>query len=223
MNPALAVGIINGTEVAPRLPLPATESSPMHRLISLAIALAALLIGASSAMADLAPCQTGSSAPVFLPWADLAQYSVVKGGGFESGASGWSWGGQANIVSGDDGHLASAPGSHAVQIPGGGTAKTPWTCVDITTPTLRFLVRRVSGTGNLTVKGQIAGSSGLALTVFNVIAGSGTWQPSPIVIFPSVFTSLLTTGGLNAQFTFTSDPGTTYRIDDVYLDPFKKL
>ena len=48
------------------------------------------------------------------------------------------------IVTGDS-NVALAAGSHAVQIPGSGTAKSPWVCVNVTTPSMRFFVRRVSG------------------------------------------------------------------------------
>ena len=37
----------------------------------------------------------------------------------------------------------------------------------------------------------------------------------------SVFTTVLATGGFQAQFLFIADAGTTFRIDDVQLDPFK--
>ena len=33
--------------------------------------------------------------------------------------------------------------------------------------------------------------------------------------------TLLNSTGYQAQFLFVADPGTTFRIDDVHLDPFK--
>jgi len=42
---------------------------------------------------------------------DPAQYTPFPGSTFEHGASGWSWGGKANIVAGD-GNVALAAGSH---------------------------------------------------------------------------------------------------------------
>jgi hypothetical protein len=83
------------------------------------------------------------------------------------------------------------------------------------------MVRRVSGTGSLAVKGTLAGKSGLPLTVVATVTGTDAWQPSDVVYFPSVFTSLVTDTGLNAQFQFVADAGTVYRIDDVYMDPYK--
>ena len=70
------------------------------------------------------------------------------GSAFESGASGWSWNGGANIVNGDS-NVALGMGSHAAQIPGGGQAKSPWLCVSATTPSMRFFIRRTAGTGFL--------------------------------------------------------------------------
>ena len=83
---------------------------------------------------------------MFGPWLDGAMYTPFPGSAFESGASGWSWGGGAKIVSGDS-NVALKVGTHAVQIPGGGQAKSPQLCVNATTPSMRFFVRRVAGTG----------------------------------------------------------------------------
>ena len=180
-----------------------------------------LAAGATPALAGTTACSGATTSPVFSPWGDPAAYTPFQGAGFESGASGWSWGGKANIVSGDDGLLAGVEGSHAVNIPGGGLAKSPWLCVDSTMPSMRFMVRRVSGTGNLTILGTLAGKSGLPLTTMTIVAGSAAWQASDVVYFPSALTSLVASSGLNAQFQFVADPGTVYRIDDVYMDPYK--
>ena len=76
----------------------------------------------------VAPAEAGTTcnytvvSPVFRPWLDEAMYTPFPGSAFESGASGWSWNGGANIVNGDS-NVALKPGTHAVQIPGGGQAK----------------------------------------------------------------------------------------------------
>ena len=41
------------------------------------------------------------------------------------------------------------------------------------------------------------------------------------MLFPLAITSVLLTGDFQAQFFFVADPGTTFRIDDVQLDPYK--
>jgi hypothetical protein len=192
----------------------------MQKRLASILATAALAVSASPALAGTTACSGATTSPVFSPWGDAALYTPFKGAGFESGASGWSWGGKANIVAGDDATLVGAIGTHAVDIPGGGLAKSPWLCVDSTMPSMRFMVRRVSGTGDLTVKGTLAGT-GFSAAIVTTVAGTATWQPSAIVYFPSVFTTLVANGGLNAQFQFVADAGTVYRIDDVYMDPYK--
>ena len=42
-----------------------------------------------------------------------------------------------------------------------------------------------------------------------------------MVLFPPALMTLLNSTGYQAQFLFVADPGTTFRIDDVHLDPFK--
>ncbi len=187
-----------------------------------AFALAVVAVAAPPASAATTACSTGTTSPLFGAWGDPGLYSPFKGASFESGASGWSWIGKANIVAGDDDHLLAATGSHAVDVPPLGGAKSPWTCVDSTMPSMRFFLRRVSGTGALTVKGTLAGG-GMQLTTLATVYGSGTWQPSPVVAFPPSMMSALAAGGLNAQFTFSADSGSEYRIDDVEIDPFKSL
>ena len=154
--------------------------------------------------------------PVFSAWNDQALYAPVQGSSFESGASGWSWANKANVISGDSSPLLGIVGSHAVEIPASGAAKSPWICVDATTPSMRFALRRVAGTGSLTVTATLSGSK--VVTTVATITGTSAWQPSPIVVFPGWGL----TGSLKAQFLFVADPGTIYRIDDVYIDPLKR-
>ena len=194
-----------------RLPVPKT-------LLRVALAALPLLLAAPAQAGTL--CSYTNLHPVFSPWLDVAQYTPFPGSAFESGASGWSWNGGANIVNGDS-NVALASGSHAVQIPGGGQAKSPWLCVSATTPSMRFFIRRTSGTGALRVQGYLNGPTGKISSIVMTMTADGTWRPSPVVLFPPAFTTILTTGDYKAQFFFIADPGSTFRIDDVQLDPFK--
>jgi hypothetical protein len=192
--------------------------------LSVAAMAAVAAVAAPNALAgggiSTSPCAALPTTSTFSAWGDPNQYLPFKGSNFETGPSGWSWAGKANIVNGDDAHLLSVAGSHAVELPSGGTAKSPPTCVDSTMPSMRFFIKRVSGTGNLTVTGTLAGVKGSVTTIAS-FAGDSTWSPSPVVTFPTTFMSAFLTGSLNAQFQFTSDPGTVYRIDDVHMDPFR--
>jgi hypothetical protein len=194
--------------------------SPLrHKIILRAVLTAALLAVAIPAHAATS-CNYSSVEPTFLPWLDLANYTPFPSSSFEQGASGWSFGGNTNVVAGD-GNAALNAGTHAVEIPGAGTAKSPWLCVNLTTPSIRFFIRRTSGNGFLRVKGVLSGPSGTMSLLVIPLWASTTWRPSAVVLFPPALLTVLSRGTFQAQFTFTADPGTTFRIDDVYLDPFK--
>jgi len=100
-------------------------SSPARKMLVrlVLLALPTLLVAAPAQAGTL--CNYTNTQPVFSPWLDLAQYTPFPGSAFETGASGWSWNGGADIVGGDSNRALNA-GTHAVQIPGGGQAKSPW-------------------------------------------------------------------------------------------------
>jgi hypothetical protein len=196
------------------------SSSPARKmLVRVALLALPMLLVAAPAQAGTL-CNYTNTQPVFSPWLDLAQYTPFPGSAFETGASGWSWNGGANIVGGDSNRALNA-GTHAVQIPGGGQAKSPWLCVSATTPSMRFFVRRTAGLGALRVQGILNGPSGKISSIAITMLAGSTWQPSPVVLFPPAFTTILMTGDYKAQFFFIADAGSTFRIDDIQLDPFK--
>jgi hypothetical protein len=186
------------------------------RLVIPVVVLATAVFNVGVASAGSTASCGYQATPLFSAWNDQALYAAVQGSSFESGASGWSWGNKANVISGDSSPLLGIQGSHAVEIPGSGTAKSPWICVDSTTPSIRFAVRRVAGTGGLTVTATLSGSK--VVTTVARVTGTSAWQPSPVVVLPGWGL----TGSLKAQFLFVADPGTVYRIDDVYIDPLKR-
>ena len=83
---------------------------------------------------------------------------------------------------------------------------------------MRFFVRRTSGTGNLTVKFLLSSGGSQATTITTVSDPTATWAPSQVITFPPLLTA--STTGMNVQFHFVADPGTTFRIDDIELDPY---
>jgi hypothetical protein len=184
--------------------------------IAVCAAWTASTVTAGSALA--ASCDYTNLSSVFAQWQDDAGYTPFQGSSFESGASGWSWANGAKIVSGDSNPLLGAGGSHSVQVPGGGAARSPWLCVNSSTPSMRFFVRRTSGTGSLTVKFLLSSGGKQATTVTTISDSTATWDPSPVVVFPEVLTA--STTGVNVQFHFVADPGSTFRIDDIELDPY---
>ena len=194
--------------------------TPARTLLSgsLLAASAFLVSGISAPSAMAASCTYAQAAPLFAPWQDYAGYTPFPGSAFENGASGWSWGNGAKIITGDSNPLLGTTGSHSVEIPGGGTARSPWLCVNSATPSMRFFIRRISGTGNLTIKGLVNSGGGQLATITTIAGASTSWQPSPPITFPAFLTA--STSGINTQFQFSADPGSMFRIDDVELDPY---
>ena len=192
---------------------------PIRTLITSATAILAACVAAagSPATASASSCNYTLTSQMFAPWQDYAAYTPFQGSAFESGASGWSWGNGAKIVGSDSNSLLNQ-GTHSVEVPGGGTARSPWMCVNSATPSFRFFVRRVSGTGNLTIKGAFNSGGPNQAPILSTISAGGTWQPSPVVVFPPVLTA--STSGMDVQFQFVADPGTVFHIDDVALDPY---
>jgi hypothetical protein len=189
----------------------------MVRAATLACA-GVVVSGISTGSAMAASCAYTSTSTVFSPWGDTSFYAPFQGSTFESGAGGWSWGGGAKIVNGDSDGLLSTSGTHSVQVPGGGTARSPWLCVNSYTPSMRFFVRRVAGSGDLTVKGLISSGGSQLTSLTTVSDATDAWRPSAVVDFPLTFTA--STTGVNVQIQFVADSGTTFRIDDVELDPY---
>lgn len=185
--------------------------------VALAALVACVAAAGSPAKASAATCNYTQLSPVFAQWGDTNLYTPFQGSTFENGASGWSWGNGAKIVSGDSNPLLGPTGTHSVEIPGGGTARSPWMCVNATTPSMRFFIRRVSGTGNLTVT-SLVNSGGKTLSTLSTMSGSGCWAPSPSVVFPDYLTA--STTGINVQFQFSAPAGTVFHIDDIELDPY---
>ena len=185
---------------------------------AVAILAACFAAAGSPATASAASCDYTQTSELFASWQDFAAYTPFQGASFENGASGWSWGNGAKIVNGDSNTLLASLGTHSVEVPGGGTARSPWMCVNSTTPSMRFFVRRVSGTGDLTIKSVVSTGTNKVTTLTTITAASDQWQPSPVVVFPPFLTTSYT--GINVQFQFTADPGSVFHVDDVELDPY---
>src|SRR3954470_6912543 len=81
---------------------PPENLMPLIRPLSgaaIAVAIACLAATGTPAPAHAASCNYTQTSQLFAAWGDNAAYTPFQGAGFENGASGWSWGNGANIVS----------------------------------------------------------------------------------------------------------------------------
>jgi hypothetical protein len=171
-------------------------------------------------------CDDGPLTQPFKRWSDYANYKLVGGGSFESGATGWTLSGGAKVVSGNETFkVGGATHSKSLSLPRGSRATTPFVCVGLNEPTLRLFARRQSGLlTSLLVEVQLQTSVGLSvwLPVVPGDLGGSSWHPT--VPMPMIV-NLLTLSGVdrtNVRFRFTPLLLGSWQIDDVYVDPFMK-
>jgi hypothetical protein len=170
---------------------------------------------------EASTCETKASQP-FKPWSDYANYVLIPGGAFEGSAPGWTLKGGATIASGNEPfYVRSASDRYSLHMPAGSSVITPTMCFALGDWHLRFFARRTS-TASGTVKVDVVVKS--LLGVLSILDGgsispSGQWTPSPQVgLLLTNVTSLVGTRAVAFRFRAS---GASFRIDDVYLDPWK--
>ena len=198
------------------------------RLPLLGLLALALVAGASTpARASTTGCPAYSSAQYFLPWLDLANYTLSPNGGLENGSTSWSLSGGAKVVSGSESfHVRSATDSHSLALPFGSSATTGTTCVQTLDATMRLFVMN-SGSLLSTLKVEVLYRDTLGIRRAQTIAllpGTSRWAPSPptLTLANLLYPPLLTDGHVDVAFRFTPLGALgNWRIDDVFVDPFK--
>jgi hypothetical protein len=192
--------------------------------LGLALGAAALALLAtapvSQATTSASTCNYGAASHPFATWGDPASYTLVPGGSFEAGAPGWTLGGGARILAGNESfYVHSALDRYALAIPPGGSATTAPFCVSLLRPTIRlFVANGGSSTSRLRVRVVYRGLLGiLGVLDGGTITAGPAWKASPIMLA----TLNAPLGTKAAQFVFTpADSTGTWRIDDLYVDPW---
>jgi hypothetical protein len=198
-----------------------------RKLFVLALAAAAALVVAP-ASASAGPlvssainCAEQSLGQTFLPWADLANYTLNPGGDFES-ASDWSMSGGAAVVSGNEPfNVGSATDSNSLLLPAGATAISDSMCVGLGHPDIRFFAKSSNPTATLRVQVLFEDAFGnvQSAPIGAVTAGS-SWAPmAPVPIVVNLL-PLLPNNLTAVAFKFTASGG-SFQVDDVYVDPYR--
>ena len=179
-----------------------------------------VVVGALTALALAAPAAKAATCPeqplerTFLPWLDLAWYHAAPDGGFEDGGA-WTLTEGAAVV--DDNH-PYLPGGRSLDLPAGATATTAPICVTAAHPTIRLFARnRGSALAPLTVTASFRTVLGLRVELpVGVVLGEDEWAPtSPLPIVANLLSN-------QVRFRFEAAPGSAWRIDDLFVDPYSK-
>jgi hypothetical protein len=160
----------------------------------------------------------------FVPWADPASYVLVPAGTLES-ARDWTLDGEADLVRGNETfYVHSAEEARSLALPPGSSATTAPICVGLEHPTLRFFARNDgSPLSTLVVEVRFEDAAGEVRSLpIAELAGGPRWQPSlPLPVVANLL-ALLPEERTPVEFRFRPlGGGGAWRIDDVYVDPWR--
>jgi hypothetical protein len=199
----------------------------LRRLAVLSLAAFALGAGASQPADAATGCPDRLLRQPFLPWLDLAHYTLAPNGGLESGSTAWALS-RAKVVSGNERfYVRSKTDRYSLSLPSGSSATTSTTCVTLLDPpTVRFFAMNSGSVlSRLKVEALYKDTFGTARAqTLGVLVGGRQWQPTlPLPFLATLLhPPLLTDGKVNVAFRFTPLGSLSgWRIDDVYVDPFK--
>jgi hypothetical protein len=194
--------------------------------------LAAAACFAAPAAANAA-CDPVPTTQAFQALGDSSDYFLADNGGFESGSAGWQLT-NASVVSGNESYYLNGKGdTHSLSIAPGGRAMSSPICVDTTRTGYRFFAQQPASPAapNLKVSLRWVGPDGLTRYVrVDTLAGANysSWKPSRFWA-PQLAAQLFQRLGLTAQdtanvrlvFDVDNVAGPAWRIDDLYIDPFR--
>jgi hypothetical protein len=202
-------------------------SAVIHRRLRRAIfsvaSLTCVAMFASTGVA-LASCPTQPVSNPFSQWGDSNDYFLVPGGSFEgtSDQVGWTLS-NASLTTGNEPFNVNDPGDQqSLTINGGGSATSPFFCVDDTMSSLRFFAQQAGGGTNLRVKALVQNADGgvTAVPVADLADGSmPAWAPTD----PLGGSSHLPAGTsvmVALRFRAPVSSG-SWQIDDIYVDPYR--
>jgi len=199
----------------------------LRLVLPLALVVAAFAVPAAGARSALLGIGGGncpsSGAQVFAPWGDTASYFLAPDGGLEGGASGWSLGGGASVVPGNEPFLAT--GSRSLALPSGSSATSPVICIGSNDPYVRLFGSDAGGgDGGLHVRVTWYGllNTVLGITDFTTYDPGSGWAPLGKLDSAGggdVLIPLL--GSTSARISFSPvGAGSHWQIDDLYVDPW---
>ena len=204
----------------------------LRRLVAVLAALVTLMaVTASPAAAEgeLLGCGYDASHP-FLPFLDPLPYTLLPGGDFESGAAGWRLSGGARIAEGNEPWAVSGPGSRSLLLPHGSSATSGPMCMGLVLPVVRFFSTGGSFLSYLQVDALYTDTSGRqrSVTLLPVGLPSKSWVPNLPMLQLGGTLNALTLNGLTTEVSLRFTPrgllgSGTWRIDDVYVDPWKVI
>ena len=194
----------------------------LRGLICRLAGLTCLGVLASSGVA-LADCPAQSLSTPFSQWGDTNNYFLVPGGNFEgtSDQVGWTLSGASLTPGNEPFYVDSTGDSQSLTISAGGSATSPYFCVDNTMSDLRFFAQEATAGSGLHVKALVQTANGVQVVHIERLADGSmpSWAPTQ----PVGDSSSLPDGDTLTVALEFSVPwwGGSWQIDDVYVDPYR--
>jgi hypothetical protein len=122
---------------------------------------------------------------LFLPWGDSSNYAYAPNGGLESGASGWTLSGGAQVVAGNESFdVHGTNDGYSLSLPPGSSTTTAPMCIGAFSGKMRLFTTNAGvSSSRLRVQVIYGGGLGMVLGVADVghVTSGEEWQPSPEV------------------------------------------
>lgn len=139
-------------------------------------------------------------------------------GDFSGGGAGWDLDGAELVADNEPWYVHGGDTPAALRLRTGDRATTPPICVSLEHPTMRFFARNSGGiVGSLTVEVVLDGGLALPVGVLLGLLEDEDWGPSsPLPVVANLIDD-------EVRFRFSAGGiGSSWVIDDVYVDPYKK-
>lgn len=184
-----------------------------------------VLAGAGAAFAS---CPVPDVGTPFLQWNDQNSYFLVPGGSFEGAVDvvGWSLDNASLTVGNEPFQVNSSSDNQSLTIGGGGSATSPYFCVDNTITSLRFFATQLGGGTDLQVDAIVLRRHGVMdVPLADLADGSPhgsmlSWAPTAPIDGGSA--SLPAGWSIQVALRFTAPSSTgTWQVDDIYVDPYR--
>lgn len=187
----------------------------------LAVSFGVFFAGAGAAFASCAP-QTLSSP--FSQWGDTNSYFLIPGGSFEGTQDqvGWTLNGASLTDGNEPFDVGGDSDNQSLTIDAGGTATSPYFCVDDTMSDLRLFAQQVAAGSDLQVQALVQLPGRVAtIPLGDLVDGSmPDWTPSEPI---TADTSAIPSGSSVMAALQFSVPGSagSWQLDDIYVDPWR--
>ena len=195
----------------------------LGRTIRRVVSLSCLALFAS-ASAAFAACPVPSVSTPFSQWGDTNSYFLVPGGSMEGTPEqvGWSLTDATLSPGNEPFNVNGSADSQSLTINGGGSATSPYFCVDKTMSGLRFFAQQATAGSDLHIDALVQTGGGVAtVPVGDLSDGSmSSWAPTDMITGASASLPDNRTVMVALRFEVPSTTG-SWQVDDIFVDPYR--